>query len=80
MVRLLLPLVALLTAVPGHAEDGCLLGTSSLSDQRALAALVEAAGATCPCAAAPSRRRLLALPMTAASSAMKRGCSLAFPR
>lgn len=46
----------LLLAVAAHAQDTCLTATSTLGDQRALATLAATTEATCPCAAAATKR------------------------
>lgn len=56
MVRSLrLAVLALLVALPVHADDACLTGTSTLGDQRAIATLRTDIDTVCPCATASSR-------------------------
>ncbi len=49
-------LASLLASAMAQAQDPCLTGASTLADQRALAALTDSTEATCPCAAAATRR------------------------
>jgi predicted dienelactone hydrolase len=52
----LLLLSCVLIHGPGWADDACLMGDSTLADQRSLAALADTTEAACPCAEAASGR------------------------
>ena len=51
-----LALSCVVLQAPARADDACLTGDSTLSDQRSLASLAGATEAACPCAAATSGR------------------------
>jgi predicted dienelactone hydrolase len=51
-----LALSCIVLQAPVRADDACLTGGSTLSDQRSLASLADATDAACPCAAAASGR------------------------
>jgi hypothetical protein len=55
-LSLVLALSSLVLQAPARADDACLTGDSTLSDQRSLASLADATEAACPCAAASSGR------------------------